>query len=260
MASPIIGLSTLYKLGGKLKDAVVEAVNHGLSVVEIVDDGLHALNKRHISKLNELSESYNMHFSVHAPFADINVASPSPSLLNAMIRRLEKSLENAAALNAEVWILHPGLESGISMFYPGKSWSQNCRSINLLGRRACDLGVNIAVENLPEPYPFILKSVEHFRKFYEEIEVDVGLALDLGHANINGQIASFIELFADKIAHIHAHDNRGKVDEHLGIGCGTIDWAATVQLLKKIGFKKTIIVESITHVSESLEYLRKLFI
>ncbi|MBC7131031.1 sugar phosphate isomerase/epimerase, partial [Candidatus Bathyarchaeota archaeon] len=116
------------------------------------------------------------------------------------------------------------------------------------------------VENVPEPYPFLLKSVEHFQKFYEEMDENVGLALDIGHANINGQIAAFIESFADKLTHIHAHDNCGESDEHLGIGCGTVNWKETIKLLRKIGYDGIMVVESISHVHESVDNLRKLLV
>jgi sugar phosphate isomerase/epimerase len=51
--------------------------------------------------------------------------------------------------------------------------------------------VNIVIENVPEPYPFIMKSVEDFTKFYRETNLNMGLALDVGHAFLNGQIELF---------------------------------------------------------------------
>ena len=56
-----------------------------------------------------------------------------------------------------------------------------------LGRKLGDvieeivgLGVTPALENVPEPFPFVLKSVSDFRRFYEESGIEVGIALDVG--------------------------------------------------------------------------------
>ena len=260
MVKPKIGLSMLYMLGETFGNSVYSVMEHGAKFIEVVDEGLHTLDKRRVSELINLGESYGLKYSVHAPFADINIASPSKPLLKAMIKRLEKSLANANALNAYIWIFHPGLETGISMFYPGEAWIQNRKTAQLLYKIAEDYGVKVAIENVPEPYPFLMKSVEHFQKFYGEVEENVGLALDIGHANLNGQIELFLEKFSDRITHIHAHDNNGKEDQHLGIGYGTVDWEKVAKLLKKISYSKTVIVESIEHVHESLQKLEALFV
>jgi sugar phosphate isomerase/epimerase len=250
----------LYKLGESFRKSIRDAVKHGVKFIEIVDDGLHTLNKRRVSELTDIGESYNLKYSVHAPIADINIASPSKPILKAIIKRLQKSLANANALGAYMWIFHPGLETGISMFYPGDAWIQNLKTAQLLHKTAKDYGVKVAIENVPEPYPFLMKSVEHFQKFYEEVKEDVGLALDIGHANLNGQIELFLENFSDRITHIHAHDNDGKEDQHLGIGYGTVNWEKIAKLLKGISYSKTVVVESTEHVPESLQKLRMLLV
>jgi sugar phosphate isomerase/epimerase len=227
--------------------------------IEIVDDGFHTLNKQRVSALKNIGESYGLKYSVHAPFADINIASPSKPMLKATLTRLEKSISYSSNLNAYLWVFHPGLKTGISMFYPGMDWLQNLKTVQLLIKIAGDYGVKIVIENVPEPYPFLMKSVEDFAKFYEEIDEDIGLAFDVGHANLNGQIERFLEFFADKIVHIHAHDNFGKSDQHLGIGYGNIAWKNVADLLSKIPYDKPIIIESIEHIKESVHRLKQLF-
>ncbi|MCS7115314.1 MAG: sugar phosphate isomerase/epimerase family protein [Nitrososphaerota archaeon] len=259
MAKPEIGISMLYKLGLDFNESLNDVVKQEAKFIEVVDDGLHTLDKRRISKLIDVGSSYGLKYSIHAPFNDINIASLSKPLLKVMVKKLQKSIVNAGALEAQMWVLHPGMETGISMFYPGHAWNQNVKTIQQLHRFAWDYGVKIAVENIPEPSPFLMKSVEHFQKFYEAADGEIGLALDIGHANISGQTELFIEKFRGKIVHIHAHDNRGKFDEHLGIGRGTVNWDKIAKMLKEISYNKTIIVESIEHVPESLHKLKTLF-
>jgi sugar phosphate isomerase/epimerase len=226
--------------------------------VEVIDDGFHTLNKQRVSTLNAIGKSYDLQYSVHAPFADINIASPSKPILKAMLKRLEKSISCANTLNAYVWVFHPGLRTGISMFYPGMDWIQNQKTIRLLLKISEDYGVKIAIENVPEPFSFLMKSVEDFTKFYQEIGENIGLVFDIGHANLNGQIERFLTAFADKIVHIHAHDNNGNHDQHLGIGYGNINWNSFANTLKRIGYDKTIIVESVEHIEESVQKLDQL--
>jgi len=196
---------------------------------------------------------------VHAPFADINIASPSKTMLKAMLKRLRTSIANAHNLGAYVWVFHPGLKTGISMFYPSMDWLQNLKTVKLLLKIAKDYDMKIAIENVPEPYPFLMKNVEDFEKFYDEIDEDIGMVLDIGHANINGQIELFLKTFADKIVHVHAHDNDGKSDQHLGIGYGAVDWENVAKLLNEISYDRVVIVESVEHTFESVQRLKQLF-
>jgi sugar phosphate isomerase/epimerase len=226
--------------------------------IEIVDDGFHVLDKQRVALLEDVGESYGIKYSVHAPFADINIASPSKPMLRVMLRRLEKSISCSSDLNAYVWVFHPGQRTGISMFYPNMDWLQNLKTTRLLLKMASDYGVKIAVENVPEPYPFLLKNVEDFTRFYGEIGEDVGLVLDIGHANLNRQIERFLTVFRDKIVHMHVHDNDGKGDQHLGIGFGNIDWKNFVNALARISYGRAVIIESVEQVAMSKHRLEEL--
>ncbi|MDI6691321.1 MAG: sugar phosphate isomerase/epimerase family protein [Candidatus Bathyarchaeota archaeon] len=260
MAKPKIGISTLYCLSKPFNKIIAQILEAKASYIEVVDDGFHTLNNRRVQKLKEIGESYNLSYSVHSPFADINIASPSKPMLKTMLKRLEKSMVYTNALNASVWVFHPGLKTGVSMFYPNMDWLQNLKITRLLLKKARDYGVKIAIENVPEPYPFLMKSVKDFAKFYEEVNEEIGLVFDVGHAHLNGQIESFLTTFRDKIVHVHLHDNDGKADQHLGIGYGTINWENVTNLFKKISYNKILIVESVEHVKESMQKLRELFL
>jgi sugar phosphate isomerase/epimerase len=259
MIKPEIGLSMLHCLDKPFKKMTEYLIKAETAYIEIVDEGFHTLNKQRVSVLKNIGGSYDLKYSMHAPFADINIASPSKPMLKAVLKRLEKSISYANVLNAYAWVFHPGLKTGVSMFYPGMDWLQNLQTIRLLLKIASDYGVKIVIENVPEPYPFLMKSVEDFTKFYEEINEDIGLAFDVGHANLNGQIERFLKVFAGKIVHIHAHDNHGKSDQHLGIGYGNIDWKNFANVLRKISYDKPVIIESVEHIEESMRKLKELF-
>jgi len=229
--------------------------------IELVDEGMHALNRKRVDALKRIGRGSDLEFSVHAPFVDINIASPSPVLRRVMLKRLEKSLTYACKLNCKQWVFHSGSKSGVSEFYPNLDWQINLRSVRILAAAAKKLGVDIAIENTPEPFYFLVKRMEDIALFYSELgaEADLGIAFDIGHANTTKEIFGFIDKFADRIVHIHASDNEGKYDQHKGVGYGKIDWEAVAKALERINYKGVIMCESVDHVQESIENMRRLF-
>ncbi len=104
-----------------------------------------------------------------------------------------------------------------------------------------------------------MKNPDDFIRFYRETNLnDIGIALDVGHANLEGHTESFLRRLPDKIVHMHLSDNAGENDQHLGIGYGKIDWYQFAQTLKDIAYDKTVVVESVEHVQESLQKLKQI--
>jgi sugar phosphate isomerase/epimerase len=260
MAKPEIGLSMLYCLNEPFKSLLKHLPEVTVKHIELPDEGLHILNKRRIKKLKEAAKAHNLDFVVHAPWAGMNIASPNPILRRTILKRLEKSIVYAGQLDCRLWLFHPGSRTGLSHIYPGEDWQQNLNSVRALLKVARREGVEIAIENVPEPFPFLMKSVEDFRRFYEELEDDIGLVLDVAHAHLNNQIQDFIKQFSKKLVHIHVSDNYGDNDLHLGIGYGSIDWEKVAKLVKEAEYSKIIMIESTEHIEESVQFLRRLFV
>jgi sugar phosphate isomerase/epimerase len=259
MPKPKIGVSMLYCLSEPFHRMIKRLAKVEVQFVEVVDEGFHELTKKRVSKLNEIAKSKGIRYTVHAPFADINIASPSKPMLNASIKRLEQSMAYANDLNAQLWVFHPGAKTGISTFYPNEDWKQNIQTIREIHETTEKYGLNIAIENMPEKYGFIMKQPEDFQKFYKETGLnDVGIALDVGHANLEGQTENFLKKLPDKIVHMHVSDNMGDNDQHLGIGYGKISWQKFAETLREIAYDKTVMIESVEHVEESLQKLRQL--
>jgi sugar phosphate isomerase/epimerase len=258
MSKAKVGVSMLYCLGEPFDRMIKRLGTVNTRYIEIVDDGVHELNRKRAETLKELAKSYDLEYTLHAPFADVNIASPSKDLLNAALKRLKQSMVYANELDAKVWVFHPGAKTGISQFYPGAEWKQNSESIQELYTAAEEYGLNVALENLPGKYWFLMHTPEEFTRFYRETSLPIGIALDLGHAHLEAQIEPFFNLLADKIVHIHASDNDGSDDQHMGIGKGKIDYDQFKQTINKMGYDKTVIIESITDVPESIQKLKQL--
>jgi sugar phosphate isomerase/epimerase len=257
MAHPQIGLSMLYCLSQPFKKMIPQIPKHKIAYIELVDDGLHELNKQRINLLKDVKTTHDLKYSVHAPFAGVNISLRHGLLSNATLKRLKKSITWTRELDGYMWIFHPGMMTGISMFYPRADWKRNIKRVRLLAKFARDAGIEIALENVMGM--FVMKNVDDFKRFYSETDENVSVALDTGHANINGQVESFLTEMPDRIIHVHAHDNDGKSDNHLGIGCGTINWKSVVDLLRKASYDRKIIVESVENVEQSIRKLKQLF-
>jgi len=192
MSKVKVGVSMLYSLSEPFNRMVKRLGNEGTRYIELLDDGIHELDKARIGLLKEVAKSYDLEYTVHAPFADINIASPSRVILAAALKRLTKSLYYAHALDAKLWVIHPGARTGVSQFYPNAEWKQNIQSVQKLYAEAEQLGVNVAIENLPAKYWFIMSRPEDFYRFYKETSLPIGIVLDVGHAHLENQIQPFL--------------------------------------------------------------------
>lgn len=260
MAKPEIGLSMLYCLNEPFKSMLKRLSEVPVKYIEVPDEGLHSLNKRRVKTIKKAAEAHNLDFVVHAPWAGINLATPSPVLRHAVLKRLTKSIVLAGQLNCRLWLFHPGSKTGLSHIYPGKDWQLNLESTRALLRVARRENVEIAIENTPEPFPSLMKSVDDFHRFYKDLDYDIGMVLDVAHANLNNQIQDFIRQFSAKIVHMHVSGNDGTNDLHLGVGYGNIDWQNFAKMVKEAEYSKLIVIESTDHIEESVQTLRSLFV
>jgi len=253
-----VGLSMLHCLGEPFSSLCQRLQEVTVDYVELIDDGWHKLDQERVKKLKEIGKSQGLTYTLHAPFASINIAAPAEDMRNFTIKRLEKSMVFARQLECCLMVFHPGLRTGISGFYPGMDWKANIESVQNLLELSRTHGVKIGIENVPEQYGFLVANVEQFFRFFNDLGEDLGLVLDVGHSNINGQTHAFIEAFGKKIVHVHAHDNDGKEDLHLGVGYGTINWQQFAEDIKKAGFGGIVIVESCCNMKESIVTMQKL--
>lgn len=256
-----IGLSVLFCLNKPLRSALRDIDGVKIDHIEIVDEGMHELDGRKVEVIRRFVKERGLSLSVHAPFADINIASTSPSIRGAIMRRLKKSMRLSARLCPEYWIFHPGVRSAIGDIVPGLDWKINLVSVRELLREARQYGMRIAIENTPRTFPFMLKCVDDFKRFYGELGdegLELGIALDVGHANISGELNEMIRSFHERIVHAHLHDNNGDRDSHLGIGFGKINWPGLIEDLMSVEYNGALVVESISDIEESINTLRKL--
>lgn len=224
-------------------------------VWELVDDGRLRLGKPAVRRLRELAASYGLEFSVHTPFTDVNIASLNPAVRRVSIRLVKRSIYYASLLEAKVAVVHPGHKGPLEAFQPRSAEKLNLQSVEELTRYASDLGVKLALENMPRGG--LLSRVEDFERFFSSTTVEgLSLALDVGHAKTVGQLSLFLSKFKSLIGHVHLHENDGTADQHLALNPEGGSWLSAVETLGKAGFNGYLVVESLEKPHESFKTLK----
>lgn len=253
-----IGLSSLYLIGKPFKSLLESIRLHDVKLWEVVDENSLKLDEHRIRSLLELKELYNLTFTIHAPFADVNIASLVPEVREMAIKRLEQSIRHASQLGAEALVIHPGHRGALTSFYPIEEWRLNVDAIARLAAFAKDAGVQLCLENMPKGYSALMNDHESFNRIHDELGWEsFKIVLDIGHANTAGEVSTFLDRFSAQIAHVHAHDNQGNRDSHEEIGHGTVNWRTVAQKIRQTSCR-TIVVESTKGIEASLERLQQL--
>ena len=81
----------------------------------------------------------------------------------------------------------------------------------------------------------------------------VGQNIDIGHANINGQVDAFLGRPLDRLIDMHLHDNAGEADDHLPLGKGGIMWDAILPRLAASCYHGPLVLEFF---AEAEDYVR----
>lgn len=219
---------------------------------EIVSEAEHQLPLI-APRLAMLMDSYDMSFSIHAPFCDINIASLNERIRESSVMEIINMVEYAVNMNIRTITFHPGLYSMAVPDMEERSIMSAKRSIRMLDRISEEYGVNMALENMPS-MPFMLG---HTAQEMSELIEGTGMPIcfDIGHANTVGQIDEIIDALGDRIINVHVHDNDGTADKHMTVGDGNIDFAAVLGKLRRYTGNYIIESRSLESAVESLDRL-----
>ena len=258
MAQRQFGISTHLYHGQRLcRDHLLEIAAHGFEWVEVYATRTHFdyHSEASVADLQQwLADAGLQLRSIHAPTAEsfvgghwsgsLSLASSDPDARAHAVSETERALHIARRIPATVLVVHLGLprtqpRTGAG-FAPGaglKSGSGDSRaaarrSIEELQRTAQPLGVQIAVEVIPNE----LSRAGSIVHFVESDLEGVGICLDFGHAHLDGDVIDAVETVSEHLIATHVHDNRGRADDHLLPFDGTIDWAATLLAVQKVGY------------------------
>jgi sugar phosphate isomerase/epimerase len=176
--------------------------------------------------------------SLHAPTSrDLRPGRESSAPLSICdperVRRLDAVDEIKRAIDVAEYapfsllVLHLG---GARHPANQRTWDAAFTSLEHLSVFARQRGVSLALENTPDD----LATLANLRHFLEDTRLPaVRLCYDSGHAHLNGEALSGLELARDFAATAHIHDNHGDKDEHLLPYAGTIEWSKLLELMPR---------------------------
>ncbi|MBM4197944.1 MAG: TIM barrel protein, partial [Gammaproteobacteria bacterium] len=164
-----------------------------------------------------------------APFS---LASDDDAEREHALGETRLALAMAATLACPVLIVHlerPGGGDGAP-----ESLASVRRSLDALIREAEAARVALALRSgrSPQARPEAL-----VRRIERDLDGSpIGIALDYGQAHLAGDVADAIETAGEFMTVALLSDNRGRKDERLVPGAGSINWDAAVMTTQKVGF------------------------
>jgi sugar phosphate isomerase/epimerase len=249
------GISTSLYLDQRLGRAhLLEIASHGFETIDLFGLTTHidAANPAAVADLQQwLAEAGLTLHAVHAPIAErvtgghvsstLSLASTDLALRTRAVSAAEQALHIGRRIPFQVFIVHIGVPRSESREPSRNSRDAARRSIETLQGVAEPLGVRIAIEVVPNE----LSKPEPLVHFVEDVleTTAVGICLDLGHAQIEGDPVDAIETVSEHLWAVEVHDNRGRSDDHLVPFEGAIDWPSALTALQKVGFDGPLVFE-----------------
>lgn len=251
-----LGLSSLLFVNNTIEECIQLSHKLGAECVEIIYDVPHfppEYDQRKLSGVRELLESYGLGVSVHASFWDLNPASHHRELWELSLNQTKQSIDACRLLGGEVTVVHFGKcplpEVGGFLMGAKKRYRE---FLSQCLPYALERGITIGLENAgrdPSSYP---PTISELKQLVLEME-GLKITLDIGHAHLverrlgkkatGAAIAENIRSLRKHIVHLHVHDNRGRLDDHLPPGDGEINFKTVVEAVREIKYNGLVIAE-----------------
>ncbi len=258
-----VGASTLFRPADQV-GAVNELIEMGLGIKDIELSLPFGPPWDELEELKALKGEHGLDYSVHAPFVYDDLAHPHPKMREIYKSQAREAIDFAHELGSTLVVVHPGhmileyllpdVEAFAALRLPKERYLENSiSSLRELAAYAKSRGVKLSVENLLE----IGQDHNDIGRLLAEVP-DLGLTLDVGHANLTGNLKVYLESFPERMISLHLHDNDGRRDLHWPLGRGVIDFRWLMNELR--GSDKRLILElySKDDIRRSFAYLNKM--
>jgi sugar phosphate isomerase/epimerase len=249
------GVSThLYHRSRLNRDHLIEIGAFGFRTVEVFATRTHFdyHSDNAVADLQQwLAEAGVELHSVHAPVGEgfssgrwdqpFSLASADRDARARAVEEAERAVQIARRIPFKVLVTHLGVPRWAPAAAAGNSRDAARRSVEELAAIAGPLGVRIAVEVIPNE----LSRAGSLVHFVERVvdAADVGICLDLGHAQLDGDAVDAVETVSEHLIAVEVHDNNRRTDDHLVPFEGSIDWPGALTSVQKVGYDGPVIFE-----------------
>ena len=164
-------------------------------------------------------------------------AYPVDTVRRACFEELKRCAKVFSSLGVQIMNIHPCYSSPPSM--KEDLVNQHITALKPIADMAEDHGLALALENFKAPFD----RISTFESLFSAVP-RLYLHLDFGHTHFGKDDGPhFCRQLGHRLRHVHFSDNRGGADDHMPLGAGGIDWAASVDALRNIGYDGTITLE-----------------
>jgi len=243
----------------------------GISAVEIFCAPQH-LDYRDKSQIGELGHWFRdselkLH-SLHSPMytdeiwgrsgphTHINITHRNKADRIQWVGEIKRALEIAEVIPYRYLIQHLGVTGQEYSDYAIEAAFSSLEELMVFARQR---GVEILLENTPNE----LASAERLELFNSTTHLKLNYVFDTGHAHIGAGIGHEFEIMKSRIRSLHVHDNDGKEDQHLFPASegGSIDWMATMELLRSCPGQYPLLLElrEVASMQHPLDEINRVF-
>lgn len=193
--------------------------------------------------------------SMHGPFFDLSLVSREKDIVTLTRRRYRQAVDIALKTGIEKIVFHTQYNPLLGFEAYKKEWLENSIGFftELIGKIG-DSPITLLLENMFESDPELM-----FQLLEAINSPHMRVCLDVGHVQVYSDLphSHWIERLSSYIKYIHLSDNGGKIDDHLALGQGVVDFPGIFRLLEKHGVKPDFCVEMNCEENHrlSLEYL-----
>ena len=231
----------------------IESVAKVFDGWQIVAEGKHSLTAA-AKDFRDVSQSYDLEYTVHAPFSDINIASLNRAIRLASVTEIAECMRKGSEMGISKFVTHPGAHTVLSYADRERAFLLSRESIKSLSVLSDTLGVELFVENMCGS-DSIARGGQEMKMLLAGTKA--GLCIDFAHAALTGEQDSFADS-EQLIGMIHLSDNDGKSDSHSIPGTGVVDCRAALEMARRTGLPVVIEARSIEDGRLGREWLEKL--
>ena len=177
----------------------------------------------------------------HAPFMDLRPGALDDKIRQVSLDRIKEVLDLAPYFHPLKIVCHPAFDDRYYVDCDDLWLESSVKTWTELIALAKDAKTIIALENVYEKEPRL------FRRLLDARSSDsLCFSFDTGHFNVFSYtpLNIWLQELGKYLGHLHLHDNRGKTDEHLPVGCGAFPFAELFQTLRAIGAKPSMTLEA----------------
>lgn len=203
----------------------------------------------HISTTNKIELR-----SLHGPFVDLCPGSFDTVVRGITRNHFDWALDIARKLNCAHIVLHHGYVQGLSR---PQGWLSRCTTFWQDFLQSVPDSIRVHLENVDNVLDYDPDLISDVVASVGRSNFDV--CLDVGHAHYfsKAPVLKWIERFGHQIGYVHLNNNRGKTDEHLGLGQGSMAMIEVCQALQEYAPESFWAIEvPVPRISQSIDWLK----